>query len=305
MNRIFGSVAAILGFIALAAPAAHADILAAVCVESGGNRNIAVLNVSTGARRTLPAGVNTSEREFNPSISSDGRRLAFQRRVPAGGTRLIVTDLTTGLSADLFDAFEIAQDPIRLSSITPNGATVATGRNHRPLLGFFQPRVTLTSLASFPSGPFARSALGLSRIYPTSGFVESVAAGGSNLFALHVRANLDLRGEIVLAQLGGSASAAVRSATFSYTRPALAASNPDRVVFVERDVSQSSGTPGDIVFRPATLSGFAGTPTKLFSGVSTVFDDETLPALTADGRYLGFVRTFRTDLTRNDRLLRL
>jgi hypothetical protein len=305
MKRILGSVVTILALAALAAPASHADILAAVCVESGGNRNIAVLNVATGARRTLPAGVNTSEREFNPSISSDGRRLAFQRRVPAGGSRLIVTDLATGQSSDLFDAFETAGDPIHLSSISPSGSRVATGRNHRSVLsGFFQPRVTLTSLQSFPSGPFARSTIPLSRIYPSPGFVESVASSDTNLFALHARANSPLRGEIVLTHVGGTSSAVVRSATFSYTRPALAASNPDQVVFVEQDVSRGTGTQTDIVFRPAIISGFAGTPTKLLSGVSTAADTETLPALTADGRYVGFVRGFEPGFVegRNDRL---
>ena len=303
MKRILGSVFAILGLAAFAAPAAHADILAAVCVSGAGGSNIAVLNVATGVRRTLPAGVNTSEYEWNPSISSDGRRLAFRRLNQAvGATRAIVTDLTTGQSADLFDGFETAADPIQFSSITPNGATVATGRNHRSFLGLFLPRVTLTSLASFPSGPFARSTLGLSRTYPTAGFVESVAAGGNDLFALHARANSPLRGEIVLAQLGGSSSAVVRSAVFSYKRPALAASNPDQVVFVEQDITSSSGTQSDIVFRPASLAGFAGTPTKLSSGVSTSADDESLPALTADGRYLGFIRTFRGDPTKTDRL---
>ena len=301
MRRLLASIAAILGLIA--APPAGADIFAAVCVSGSGAFNIAVLNAATGVRRTLPAGVNTSAVEWNPSISSDGRRLAFRRLdQSAGTTRILVTDLTTGQTADVFDAFEIAQDRPYFSSITPNGAALATGRDDRNVLSFFTPRVTLTSLASFPSGPFSRSSLSLSRVYPSQGFVESVAAGGNNLFALHVRPDRRLRGEIALAELGGSSSAVVRSATFGYSRPALAASNPSQVVFVERDQTVSSNTPGNIVFRPATISGFAGTPTRLPPSVSSTFEDESLPALTANGRYLGFVRNFRSDAARDDRL---
>jgi hypothetical protein len=213
-----------------------------------------------------------------------------------------VTDLTTGQSADVFDAFEIAADRPHFSTITPNGQTLATGRDDRGLLGLFMPRVTLTSLSPFPGGPFSRSTLGTSRRYTSQGFVETVAAGGNNLFALHVRPNRALRGEIFLAQLGGSSSASVRSATFAYSRPALAASNPEQVVFVQRDFTTSSGTPGDIVFRPATISGFPGTPTRLPASVNTTIEDETLPALTANGRYLGFVRSFRSNPDRDDRL---
>lgn len=298
MRRILGSVVAILGLTAFAAPAAHADVFAAVCVGAGG-QDIAVLNAATGVRRALPAGVNTSAAERNPSISSDGRRLVFQRLVPNGTPRLIAMDLSTGQSADLFDGFETAADPINFSTITPNGATVATGRSLRSVLGRFVPRVTLTSLVSFPSGPFTRSALGTSRRYLSGGDVESVGAAGGNLFAVHVRPQPANRGEIFLAQLGGSSSTAVRSANIDYSRPALAASNPDQVLFVERIFSGGVGSFGDIVFRPATLSGFPGTPTKLLSGVSTA-DEETLPALTSDGRYVGFVRGFN-DVNRPDR----
>jgi len=300
MNRMLGLALGVLGLVAFAPPAGRADIFAAVCVGSG---NIAVLNVATGVRRTLPAGVNTSEYEWNPSISSDGRRLAFRRlNQSVGGTRILVTDLTTGQTADVFDAFEIAADRPHFSSITPNGATLATGRDDRSVLGRFIPRVTLTSLASFPSGPFARSTLGVSRMYPSQGFVETVAAGGNNLFALHVRPDRRLRGEIVLTQLGGTSSAVVRSPTIAYLLPALAASNPQQVVFVERDHTTSSGTPGNIVFRPATISGFPGTPTRMPPAVNTTVEDETLPSLTANGRYLGFVRSFRSPPERDDRL---
>ncbi len=230
--------------------------------------------------------MNTSDFESNPTISSDGRRLAFERA--SGGSvsvRHLVADLATGQSADLFTGFEIAQDPITRSAIAPDGATVATGRSFRAFLGFVLPRVTLTSLQSFPSGPFSRSGLTLTRRYASGASIRDVAIGGSNLFALGIRTSQGHE-ELVLAQTGGS-SAVVRSASQAYSQPALAATNPQSVLFVERRVL-SSNSPGNIVFRPATLAGFAGTPTSLFQ-VNTP-RDESLPALTADGRYVGFVR---------------
>jgi Tol biopolymer transport system component len=53
--------------------------------------------------------VNTPADEDHPSISADGRRLAFERRAPAAGTdRIIAADLSTGQTLDLFDAIEAA-----------------------------------------------------------------------------------------------------------------------------------------------------------------------------------------------------
>ncbi len=46
---------------------------------------------------------------------------------------------------------------------------------------------------------------------------------------------------------------------------------------------------GDIAFRPGSIEGFPGTPTRVLGGVSTSAE-ESQPALTSDARYLAFVR---------------
>ena len=59
--------------------------------------------------------------------------------------------------------------------------------------------------------------------------------------------------------------------------------------FKQRQVVNSQILDGDIAFRPATLAGFPGTPTRVLGGVSTSAE-ESQPALTSDARYLAFVR---------------
>ena len=70
----------------------------------------------------------------------------------------------------------------------------------------------------------------------------------------------------------------------------MAATNPSIVVFDQRSVSAGGSVgAGDIAFRPATTSTFLGPPTVLPAIVNSPAD-ESQPALTADGRYLAFVR---------------
>ena len=106
-TAFLGIAAAVL----LAAPA-EADIFAVAPVVKSGHSDIDVglFNLSTGASLALPAGIDmTAANESHPSISTDGKRLAFERRDRAAGTdRLIASDLTTGQTMDLFNAFETA-----------------------------------------------------------------------------------------------------------------------------------------------------------------------------------------------------
>jgi hypothetical protein len=318
MNAIrISRVLTLASAIALASAGAHADIFAATCRPgaSGVGGDIAILNASTGALRALPAGVNSADAEFNPTISTDGRRLAFRRSGASNTQFVIVVDLATGQSASLFSGFDVAQTPILGSAITPDGTTVATGRPLRQVLSFWLPQVTLTSLATFPAGPFARTTLTPTRLSfgnraSDLGRVESVATGASgNLFAMQIHqpfAGSDIgsliRRQLVLAQRDGSSSPPLRSTAASFSEPALAASSPASVLFVQRNLRTEGDStfmlPGDIVFRPATLAGFSGTPTVLRLGVSTN-RNESLPALTADARYVGFVRDAEEG---NDRL---
>ena len=72
--------AALLLAAALPASAPAAGLVAAYDrYETGKGFEIGLLNASTGARLTLPAGVNTTDDELHPALSDDGRYLLFER----------------------------------------------------------------------------------------------------------------------------------------------------------------------------------------------------------------------------------
>ena len=276
----------------LGAPAAaRADIFAAVQVAAPAPRtdfDIAVLNASTGARVALPAGTNTPANETHPSITIDGRRLAFQRSDPAAGTvRIVAADLTTSQSADLFNGFEVAQRAPSDPAILPSSSVVYTGGPFVPVSGGgFSAPVVSTALSNFPTGPFTRSTVEQQYDFIADGSLQDLAAGGALIAFQETRAGT--QGELVLRQLGGTASFPLANSQTTFANPNMAASNPEIVVFDQRSVSGGVGA-GDIAFRPATTSTFVGPPTVLPAIVNSPAD-ESQPALTADGRYLAFVR---------------
>lgn len=275
----------------LAPAAARADIFAAVQVAAPAPRtdlDIAVLNASTGARVALPAGTNTTANETHPSITVDGRRLAFERSDPAAGTvRIIATDLTTSQSADLFNGFEVAQRAPNDPAILPSSSVVYTGGPFVPVPGGgFSSPVVSTALFNFPTGPFTRSTVEQQYNFAVNGSLQDLAAGGALIAFQETRAGF--QGELVLRQLGGTASFPLANSKTTFANPGMAATNPEIVVFDQRSVSGGLGT-GDIAFRPATTATFVGTPFVLPAIVNSPAD-ESQPALTADGRYLAFVR---------------
>ena len=96
---------------ALVAAPARADVFAVAPVVAPGHSDIDVglIDASTDVQLTLPASVNTPADEDHPSISADGRRLAFERRSASAGTdRIIAADVSTGQTLDLFDAIQTA-----------------------------------------------------------------------------------------------------------------------------------------------------------------------------------------------------
>jgi len=295
----------------LASAGARADIFAATCVAdpSGTGQDVAVLNATTGARVALPAVVNGTDTELDPSINIDGTRLLLRRTSPTGVNRLLLVDLVTGASADLFTGLEVSQNPIFGSALAGN-SLVFTGRRFPALLGFAYPRVFLTSVGGLTSGPFSHETLAATRFnYRNPGVVNDVAVGGGNRFVMEVGG---LLGSLVLNSRSGgggsggvinpptiSSSLPLRSASADYSQAALAADDGQRVYFKQRLVVGGVFQDGDIAFRPATtLADFPGTPTRVLGGVSTSAE-ESQPALTSDARYLAFVRgTFGA----NDRL---
>jgi hypothetical protein len=155
------ALAAVAGMLAIGAPA-DANIIAAVEQPAGGSRtdlDIALYDATTGARLSLPAGVNTTDDELHPSLTPDGRLLVFERSSATAGThRIVIVDTSTGASADLFSGFEATQVPPATPAISPDGRTVITGR--QTVAGpndNFHHLLTATDVSSFPStttGPF-------------------------------------------------------------------------------------------------------------------------------------------------------
>ncbi|HEY2636652.1 MAG TPA: hypothetical protein VGI54_04630, partial [Solirubrobacteraceae bacterium] len=89
MPRFRLALTAAATFAALACAPAHADTFAATEVHAPGSRSdfdIEVVNATTGAKVALPAGVDTTADELHPSISTNGKRLAFERKDSTAGT---------------------------------------------------------------------------------------------------------------------------------------------------------------------------------------------------------------------------
>jgi hypothetical protein len=290
--RLVVCLASFAWFTTLTVGSAEADVLAAVQVQPPGGRSdfdIAVLDASTGVRLPLPAGVNTTADELHPSISADGSRLVFQRRDSATGTeRIIAVDLKTGQSSDLFTGFEVSQKPPTGPAITPDGQTVVTGGPFVPVNGAFEAEVTLTSLTPFPSGPYAHENPQSGWVFQQNGQVADVAPtsdgdsvmqtiSGATSRLVVTGPNEDLKGSQTLINPD------------AFDDPALAASNPQFVLFVRRNSVNLFSAPGDIEFLPLTFDGIQGTPTSLPAVVDTPMD-ESQPAVTADGRFVAFVR---------------
>jgi len=278
----------------LAPAAASADMFAAVNVAAPAPRtdlDIAIVNASLGKPVGLPAGVNTPADETHPSISSNGRRLTFQRSDAAAGTvKIVVVDLSTGESANLFADFETSEYPPTDPAITPDGRQVGTGGPFHPFDTSLFSQLTLTRLTlPLLNGPFRHGAYRPQYGFNVAGQVADVAAGGLNLFAFQ-QTRPGTNGQVVLGQLGFSASYPIARADTSYANPALAAKRPQFVAFDSRPVAADGSLgQGSIVWRPATPSTFTGPPRALPAIVNSELD-ESQPAVTADGRYIAFVR---------------
>ncbi|HEY3729528.1 MAG TPA: hypothetical protein VGL51_20295 [Solirubrobacteraceae bacterium] len=282
----------VAGFSTLSVTVAEADVFAAVEVQPPGGRtdfDVEVVNASTGGQVPLPGGVNTPADELHPSISGDGSRLVLERRDSAAGTvRIIAADLHTGQSSDLFTGVEASQDPPTAPSITPDGQTVVTGGAFAPVNTAFEANLTTTSLAPFPAGPYPHGTVNSQFAFPDNGQVADVAAASGGVYALQAVSGIAHR---LIVRDPGEPLLGSQTVTSSFDDPALAASNPQFVLFARRSSTPVSpfSAQGDIEFLPVTFSGIGGTPTRLPGVVNTSLD-ESQPAVTADGRFIAFVR---------------
>ena len=277
----------------LAAPAAQADIFAVTDAPAPPPRtdtDVALLDLSTGGRGTLPAAVNSLGDDTHPSVTSDGNRLVFQRD-ENGATRILVASLPAGTVSDLFNVFEQSSNQQISPAISPDGATVATGELFQTINHSAFSALTLTDVSSSLSPPFARSQYTPQYAFPTaaSSLTSNPVLSG-DLVAFKVT-RFGFQDEIVFGQRGAQASLPLATGAYSYDHPSIGApGGVTTVVFDQRAVIASGLDDGEIAFRPGSpVSAFAGPGTLLPPIVNTPAD-ESRPALTADGRYLAFIR---------------
>jgi hypothetical protein len=283
------SVMAALAILVGCPTAASADIFAATEVAPPSPRtdvDIALVDVSTGVFGQLPAGINTTATEFHPSVTADGTLIAFQRHDFSAGTdRILMASLVTGQVSDLFSGFEVATMHPTSPSITPDGKDVLTGG---PV-----DVAAVTDVSAFPAGPYPHtSPLRVSEL------VDPVATGSTNgsLIAFR-RIEPETEppatvGSIAFKEFGGNPLLEeLKSAVISYAHPAIGSpGGTTTVLFDQHNVSHTGQIlQGDIGFCVPDVGHFR-CPTALLPPIVNTGLNETRPAFTPDGRYVGFIR---------------
>jgi len=267
----------------LVAVPARADIFAvAPVVRSGANGiDVGLLDLSSGGSLALPAGVNTPAIENHPSISTDGLHLAFERvDVAAGTDRILTTDLSTGQTRDVIDAFTALTVHPTSPAIWPDGSAVSTGSAGSGIFTWSSPG------SFFRSEDFPGSTL----VDPTPG-APSPPSGPYAYRRVLPEPNGVSRGQVFVDGLGGTTGpVAVNTTAQSVAHPAIAGST---MVYDVRAVDSAGKLQqGDIGY--CLLFFHNGGPCGLGQGKLPALvnsgRDETRPAFTPDGRYIGFIR---------------
>jgi hypothetical protein len=275
-----------LGALALTAPA-HADIFATYEKQFGSPLALAKVNVTTGVLGALPAAVQTPGNELHPALSPDAKRLVFLAS-QNGAVRVVMVDLATGQSADLFNAFEAASDPPTTPTFSSDGTSVITGRRleHRDASTppeALQATYTQTDVRNFPGGPFPKAIVAVGGLDSTSAgrTLQPTAIGAGRVaIGIEYTAPDGPPGRITVQAADG---------TTTLSEPTTRLGNPTvsgsaGVVVYERGSSEAK-----LVFRP--LAGIASAPTsELPALVNASGMREVLPEFSRDGRYLAFTR---------------
>jgi hypothetical protein len=272
-----------IAFAVLSAGPARADIFAVapIVATSQNGIDVGLLNLSTGASLTLPASVNTPAIENHPSISPDGKRLAFERvDVAAGTDRILLTDLFTGETRDMIDAFTALQEHPTAPAISSDGGSVSTGSDGLGIFRWSSPG------SFFRSQDFPGSKL----VDPTPNAPDARSGPYAYRRAL-APVNGVSRGQVYVDQVPGAPGPLlVTGSSFSAAHPAIA--NPTMVYDIRHLDSAGKPEEGDIGY--CLLFFFHGGPCGQGQGLLPPLvnsaRDESRPAITPDGRYIGFIR---------------
>ncbi len=291
-----GVVAAVL----LTVSEANADVVAVIDHKvpspSRTDNDIVLVNAGTGSVSPV-AFDTTSSDEIHPSVSSDGSRIAYESFNPSNDVSVIrVSDLRSGQTASLGDTVDEAGEfadgdpPV---GISPDGQRVATGGSCLLASSGFTVPVWVTTLSNFPTGPFARSEFSgpdphpcdvsspvLSGPLPTStGSIRLAAATLTQFTATAPNGS----SEIIIMNFNKVLS----SDTADYSDPSVG--SPGGVATLLFEESSSKGQSVVSTPAPLTASSRFEAPQPV-SGIN--FTNGMDPTITADGRYVGFLRSF-------------
>ena len=270
------------GAIAIAAPAARADVVAAVDVASpsGTNSDIALYDFSTSAKLSLPSGVNTAANELHPSMDASGRHLVFQRTAADGSRQIVMVDRSTGRVSDLFTTSEAALIRPTTPTITPDGSTVFTGQESAgDPSGLPVDRLEKIDVTGFPAASYPKAVLTGTLSQPAGTLTTYNPAALSPNAAEWTAATTGITSD-------GTGFGFTPTVFGNAFHVALDPANRGLAVI---DPGGPTGTGrGDL--RVVNLSGGATVSQGTALAVANTATDESRPAFTRDGRYLAFMR---------------
>ena len=295
--RIVSGTAMVLAIgisLALTTSTAGADIIAVLEHQSSTDSHFDpdIVRVNAGAGGMTAASFNTSALEVHPSVSSDGRRIAFARynEVPTAATEptaILMNDVQTGRTAEVFTNAELngTFGGTTIGSISPDGPTLVTGAYFKSISPpLYSPAVGMSNLTGFPSGPYPYSTYETQYTFSEFGELEEPVESPP-LIAFRLSETHGAAPSLVVGQLQGAASLPLISKTVTYSHPVIG--SPDGVPTIAFEQQQNQSGVRDLAYRPAAQASFVGPPIP-FRGLNTsaAFN----PAFSPDGRYLGFLR---------------
>ena len=280
-RRCLRALAALAVLAAFGGPvgAAHANVVVyGTVLGPGGDPDIARIDTTTGAITRLGASVNTGAREAGSALSPDGLLLAYERG-PRDRAAIMVTNLSTGATASVVDAFDVqalhpAQPAWTASSHLLLGVAAA------PQNGVLMDRLLDVDLTNLPNGPFPRTTRILGPAGPddflTNSPAEAQVPGVAAPVDVAIGRGLSSHGAVV----GQHTTAPATVPEGDSAHPTIS-SAVGVVVFM---FAPSGTSPSRLQFTDL------GATASLPAIVNAPGADEQLPQFSPDGRYLAFIR---------------